>query len=271
MTTINMLKLAAIIIVVTTIGYFINDYVSTKNELEKIKVENVIKDQNTMWYKDSLQMKARIIQNYSIAVGNLNTQLKDSKTEYRILQSKYKIIFDSLNVLNGSVWVEFMDSSHLTIYFKGDKKKIHYDGNVIYNIDNRSAVHSITINVDPTEIQSFIFADSLGKIRNTVFADSVLIDSAYTIIDESVYKLITGKVKPGENPTSLTTYDGIWSKIKFGGSLLIGKDLTQFNVISGFTLNNYIMLLGKYDLFNKGITVELFYMTDFYHTYKLVF
>lgn len=269
MTTINILKLTAIFILVATIGYFINDYVSTKNELEKIKVENTLKDQNIGWYKDSLEMKAKIIQNYSIAVSDLNTQLKNSKTEYRILQSKYKIIFDSLHVLNGSAWVEFIDSSHLTISFKGDKKKIHYDGSVSYNIDNKKATHSITVIVDPVEIQSLIFADSLGKIRNIVFADSVLIDSAYTVIDESVYKLIAGKVKPGE--TIPEPYNGIWSKIKFGGSLLVGKDLTQFNVIGGFAPNNYIMLLGKYDLFNKGITVELFYITDFYHTYKLVF
>jgi len=268
MTATNIIKTILISIITITVIYFVIDYSNTRNKLNELKYENLIKVQNLKAYQDSIKMTKSVIQEYTIKVENLNTQLKDKSKSYTILQSKYKIIFDSLQILSGSAWVDFIDSNHITISFNGNKKKIHYNGNVIYSIDNKTATHSITIAIDPISIQNLIYVDSLGTLKSKIYADSVLIDNASTTFDESVYKLVSSSKS---NTPYSQPYTGIWSRIYLGSSILFVNNEAQLNILGEYAFNNFISVIGKYEMLKKNIQVEVMYKYSLYNYYKLIF
>ena len=177
-----------ILIVVSVFLYIQNNKLQNTIE-EKEEEINTIR-QNEQALKDETVQKDSIIQHYAVRVEDLMKSTIDKENKYRLLLSKYVILLDSVKVLNQTAETDTSDNK-IVVTFQGKQGKISYRGQTTYFVLENRSTYSIDINVDKTVITSKITYDIKDKIiRNTVFADSVLITDAETVMDSTVFQLI---------------------------------------------------------------------------------
>lgn len=242
--------LISIIIVVLVILYLIHNINSLKNELNNQKIQTQINYQNYQAYKDSAEMKSKQIQEYAAFVKDLSKENRDLKTRVIYLKNQFKILLDSIEVLNKPANVDLSDTNKIVIFIEGKVGKIHYNGQVIYFILKKEATHSMKIKVDPINIESIIFFDETDSlIKNKIYADGVLIDNAYTVIDSSVYVRLQGyKITKKDD---LNIFDKLSFVLQYYRTL-------KYDLYSHRFMNiNESLNIGLNYSFNKNIEAEI--------------
>lgn len=245
MTLLNKILIGiSILFFVVSVLLFINNN-SLKADIEDKDKKIAVAKQNEQALKDEMNQKDSIIQNYAIKVSDLQKDITDREKKYRILLSKYAILYDSVQVINKPAETD-TSNNMIKVSFKGKQGKVSYKGETIYFTLKDSSMYSIDINVDKTEISSEIYYDKEDKIiKNRVYADSILITDATTVMDSTVFDLIN----------SLENCEK--QELTFSDRLNLFLELNQ-------TLAREASVLGfsKFDL-NAGIK----YMFDNYELY----
>src|SRR3990167_9278687 len=142
--------------------------------------------QNVKKYKDSSEMLAKKIQDYAIFFKDLKYVNSTLYAQNNILKAKFRILLDSVVVLNQAAQVDTNDNM-IVVRFEGYQGKINYKGKVVYfKLTNKGSLDSLLMQHDPINIYSNIYVDG-GIIKNKIYADGELIDNANTVVDSTVY------------------------------------------------------------------------------------
>lgn len=266
-----------IVIIVLIIAFVICGLIwriSNLNSTIKEKEDAIlILNQNEQSLKDEINMKADSIQDFAIRVFDLQNLNKDSEKKYTILKSKYKILIDSIQVLNRPATVDTSGNT-IIITFNGRKGKIWYNGSTTYFKIKANSTYSINVGADPIEIRSELYFDDSSKIiRNKIYADSVLIDSAKTVIDSTIYLLIQGSTQ--QPICELDFFDRLGMILELNQSILkedniYKTDKVQLNigVEYGFDL---FTIYGRKDLLNPYAEFGLTFNPSLKQVWKAIF
>jgi len=183
-------KTSLVIIIILLVGSAAFAYLyynATIREAEaKIEAERLV--QNAQAYKDSMDMKARELQDNATFVYNLQDENTKIKREIAYFKSKFTLLLDSIEVLNqGAISYNYGDS--IVVVFEGKKGRVAYKGHTTYFTILDTGTYSIKISQDPIKIESYVYLNEEDNlIYSRIFADSVLIDDAYTTVDSALYK-----------------------------------------------------------------------------------
>jgi len=131
MNTFDKILLGIIVILVIIGGFLFIQNNSLKKELNGKTVEVNSLQQNLQAYKDSSEMLAKKIQDYAIFVKDLKYVNSTLYTQNNILKTKFRILLDSVVVLNQAAQVDTNDNM-IVVRFEGYQGKINYKGKVVY-------------------------------------------------------------------------------------------------------------------------------------------
>ena len=279
MTTKTKIILVIIGVLIAAIIYLQFSLQSTKKELAKKQLEAKINLQNFEAYKDSATMIARTLQEYIIAVKNLQQENKHLKDKNIYLRTQFKILLDSINVINKPAVIDTsnVDSNKIVITFEGKEGRISYKGQVIYFKMTKEATHSLKINQDPIKIVSILFLDkNTNLLKNQIYADGVLIDNAYTEIDSSIYTKLNSP--EGVVDVAMNFWDTISFIIEANQEVIYSKDVEQWkqnrtslNLGVGYNLNRNLSFEIKRDILNEIWQGSIRYSITLGSIWKLIF
>lgn len=181
-------SLIVIIVLLLAAAVFAYLYYTGTIKLAEAKIEKDRQYQNAEAYKDSMEMKARELQDNATFVYNLQTENSKIKKEVAYFKSKFTLMLDSVKVLNqGTSSHNYGDS--IIVFFEGKQGRVSYKGQTIYFTVLDTGTYSINIWQDPIKIESYVYLNEEDNlIYNRIYADSVLIDDAYTVVDSALYK-----------------------------------------------------------------------------------
>jgi len=208
-------SLVIIILLLLVGAYAVYSYYEEAKRAIEAGIERDRQEQNTEAYKDSLEMKARELQDIKVFVNDLQDENTQLNKEVAYIKSKFVLLLDSVEVLNrGTTSYNYGDS--IVVSFEGKEGKISYKGKTIYFTVADTGMYSIKIWQDPLEISSYIYLNEEdGLIYHKIYADSVLIDDAYTVVDSALYKKL-------KMPTFIKIGDdlGFFSRLSIYGEII---------------------------------------------------
>lgn len=228
-------------------GYFqINNLTATIQEQENTIA---ISNQNEEAYKNQIKMQADSLQDYAIFVKDLQKDIKNEKKKYIILNQKYQLLVNSVNVKDSNASVIYEDSL-IIVKFEGKDGKVSYEGETKYFVETKEGTYSIEIKVDPSNIKSTVYVDSSGIVKNEIYVDGALIDNAQTDIDSSVFLAVkNGQI---EKNYEYGFFDrlGLFVDATYGGNLHKFDNENSY-IYSGGGLyylvnDNFVVALSKY-------------------------
>jgi hypothetical protein len=249
-------------------------YVTEHNSVIKDRENKIlVLKQNEQALNDELSMKVSVIQDFAIRVENLQKENDDIKKQYRILISNYQILWDSIKVLNAPANVD-TTGNKIVITFEGKEGKIWYNGSTTYFKLTGKGVYSINVGSDPTTIVSEIYWDKENNIiRNKIYADSVLIDSAKTKIDEQIYLLIQGSTQ--EPICELGFFDRLRATMELNQSihredLIYTPAKTKLSFGAEYQFNTF-RINAQYDVLNNEFDAGIKIHPSIKDIWKLIF
>lgn len=246
---------------------YLSDIIQDRENTIAVQIQN----ENAL--HDYITMQADSLQDYAIFVKNLTTENDNLENKYILIKSRYNILIDSIKVLNAHANVDTSGNT-IVVSFEGREGKVTYKGHTTYFKLTAEGTYTIQIGVDPLKVESEVYLDKESNlIRNKIYIDGALIDSATTVIDSSLYILIRNNEldrpsEPGffDRLHLLTEIDGqahrenqIYIPNKL--SLRIGTEY-QFNKFRVF---------GKYDILNQDINVGVQYHPSVSDIWKAIF
>jgi len=238
-----------IIIIALLLGaaYFAWSYYNAQVKIAEAKIETERQTQNAQAYKDSMEMKARELQDNATFVYNLQNENAKLKKEIVYVKSKFVLLLDSIEVLNqGAISYNYGDS--IIVKFEGRKGRITYKGQTTYFTLKDTGTYSIKINQDPIKIESYVYLNETDNlIYNRIYADSVLIDDAYTVVDSALYKKL-------KMPTTITI-----EKPEFGffdNLELYGEFIQPFALTSETAIKSELNAGVVYHFDDSGISLS---------------
>lgn len=186
MTVFNKILIGVIVSLIVVGSYFYIQFTNVKSKLKVVEDQKTVLVQNEQALKDQLAFKADTISNLASLIKKLNEESYKKGKEYKIFEVKYKILLDSLIKISSNTNNDITDST-IIVYFKGQQKKIYYDGRTIFEIKSSTSKYDIKIWQDPYDYKNEIKVDSTGIIRSYVYADGQLILGTQSIIDSSMF------------------------------------------------------------------------------------
>lgn len=267
-----------IVILLLLLSFGIYFYIENTNLKEQLLEKNkkiTVLSQNVSALEYQSETKDSIIKDYSIFVTNLKNTIDEKNNKYNVLYSKYKILLDSVNVVNKPT---NSDSSNgiIKVYFAGNKGKIHYNGETVYFTTTDSSVYSINIVQDKITIETKLYYDKNTKLfKNYVYADSLLITDAISKIDSTVFLLLSEL----ENCNKLEE-KGIFEKINV--FLEINQEIIkdnsiykadQFSLRAGFnyTFNNNTQIYCSKEILNNGYNIGIRFSKNIKELFNILF
>jgi len=210
------LTLSLIIVLLLSAAYLGWSYYNAEIKAAEAKIEAERQLQNAQAYKDSLEMKERELQDNAAFVYDLQNENTQLKKEVAYVKSKFVLLLDSIEVLNqGAVSYNYGDS--IIVKFEGKKGRVTYKGQTTYFTLKDTGTYSIKINQDPIKIESYVYLNETDNlIYNRIYADSVLIDDAYTVVDSALYN----KLKMPTTINIETPQLGFFDNLEFYGEYI---------------------------------------------------
>ena len=246
---------------------YLNGIIKDKENTIKVDVQNIAA------LNDQMKMKADSIQNFAVFVTNLQKDNANSKNEYKILQSKYYILIDSIKVLNQPAKVD-TNGNKIKVLFDGKKGKVSYDGYTIYYKETGKGTYSITIAVDSSTINSQIYLDTKNNlIKNRIYVDGALIANAKTEIDSSIYLLIQNHdLKCPDAPGFFDRLQLLFDAQQSFRKTNLTYKSTNFSMGVGAQYQfNDVTIFSEYDYINSEITAGVQYTPSIKQVWKLIF
>jgi hypothetical protein len=218
-------------------------------------------------------MQADSLQDYAISVKNLKTENDNLEHKYSLLKSRYYILIDSIKVLNQYALVDTTGET-IIVSFEGREGKVSYKGHTTYFKLTGDGTYSIEIGVDPSKVESEVYYDKDNNlIRNKIYVDGALIDSARTDIDSTLYLLI--KNNELETPDEPGFFDNL--HFLLGTSVNVVRDNAiykpeKFSLSLGaeYQFNKY-RIFGKFDIINQEINAGIQYHPSVKDIWKAIF
>lgn len=271
------IKLKYILIVAAILLFVVGGCIWRISYLNKVVQDHentiAVQLQNTNALEDYMKMQADSLQDYAIFVKNLTTENDNLEKKYVLIRNEYFILLDSVKVLNGQADVD-TSGNKIVVSFEGRKGKVTYKGHTTYFKLTAEGTYTIEIGVDPLQVNSEVYLDKESNlIRNKIYIDGALIDSAKTEIDSTLYLLIRNNEL--DRPEELGFFDRLHllteidmqatreNQIYTPGklSLQIGTEY-QFDKFRIF---------GKFDLLHQDINVGVQYHPSVIDIWRAIF
>jgi len=237
-----------IIIIALLLGtaFFAWSYYKAQIREAEAKIEVERQQQNAAAYRDSMEMKARELQDVNVFVYNLQTENSKLKKENIYMKSKFVLVLDSLKILNQYAQTHNYGDS-IVVEFEGRQGKITYEGQTTYFVLSDTGTYSLTVARDPIKVELYIYLNETDNlIYSKIYADSTLIDDVYTVVDSALYK----KLKMP------TTIDIVTPDIGFFNSLSIyGEYIQPFEFTEDIFIKPELNVGLNYD-FKNGIGLK---------------
>lgn len=271
------IKIKYVLIFAAVLLFFIGGlvwYVSYLNGIIQDRENTIaVQRQNEAAFQDYITMQADSMQDYAIFVQDLQTENSKLEKKYILLKNEYYILIDSLDVLNGNAVVDITDKT-IKISFDSTYKKITFEGYTLYYKETGKGTYSLKIAVAPSKIESEIYLDEeTNLIRNKIFVDGALIDSASTQIDSMLYILIRqNELKCPDEPDffdRLHILTEVSTQIQQESGVYLPK---EFNMPVGMEYQfDKVRIFGKFDLINQQINVGIQYHPSVKDIWKAIF
>ncbi len=94
--TTNSIFTVITIVLLASVAYFGFSYLSTRDKIMENKIEADRQHQNVEAFKDSLEMKARELQDIKVFIYNLQDEKSKLKKENIYFKSKFVLLLDSV-------------------------------------------------------------------------------------------------------------------------------------------------------------------------------
>jgi len=271
------IKIKYVLIITAILLFFVGGlvwYVSYLNGIIQEREDTIaVQRQNEAALQDYITMQADSLQDYAINVKNLTTENDNLDHKYILLKSKYYILIDSIKVLNQHANVDTSGNT-IIVSFDGREGKVSYKGHTTYFKLTAEGTYSIEIGVDPSKVVSEIYLDKDNNlIRNKIYIDGALIDSAITDIDSTLYLLIKNnsleKAEEEDFFDRLHLLTEISTDVQQENGVYLPK---EFNLPIGAEYQfDKFRVFGKFDLINKDINVGIQYHPSVKDIWKAIF
>jgi hypothetical protein len=270
-------KFKYILIITAVILFFVGGliwYVTYLNGEIRAKENTIaVQRQNSAALAGYISMQADSLQDYAISVTDLTTENDNLDKKYVLLRNRYYILLDSVKVLNESALVDTSGNT-IVVSFEGREGKVTYKGKTTYFKLTAEGTYSIQIGIEPSEVSSEVYLDKESNlIRNKIYIDGALIDSARTDIDSTLYLLIRNNEL--DRPDELGFFDNL--HFLLGTSLNIVREDAiyvpkKFSLSVGteYQFNKY-RIFGRFDMINQEINVGIQYHPSVKDIWKAIF
>lgn len=246
-----------IVLLIVAIVVFYIRLENLKEELKQKEDTILVLKQNEQALEDQVKMKSDSLQNYAVFVENLQKENKEWKNKYLVLKSQFQLLIDSLRVVDDSATVEIRDSL-IIVTFSGDRGKVSYIGNTKYNVIDSLGTHTIDIYIEPVEVYSELYIDSVKILRQYIYADGVLINNAKTFVDSSVYLAIQDRERFESVELGFFDKVGVFAEITYYSKIQKIEDMQYGKLYFGG---------GLYYQFNDNVSAYLYKYLDDSNTY----
>jgi len=270
------IKIKYVLIITAILLFFVGGlvwYVSYLNGIIQDRENTIaVQVQNEAALQDYITMQADSLQDYAINVKNLTTENDNLEYKYILLKNKYKIVIDSLKH-HGDGYVDTTGNT-IIVRFEGREGKVSYNGHTTYFKLTAEGTYSIEIGIDPLKVESEIYLDKENNlIRQKIYIDGALIDSARTDIDSTLYLLIKNnsleKQEEEDFFDRLHILTEVSTEIQQENGVYLPK---EFNLPIGLEYQfNKFRIFGKFDLINQDINVGVQYHPSVKDLWKAIF
>ena len=246
LTWMEKILVAVAIVLFIGLSYLYLENASLKKHYIEKRDSLYVSTQNVAALKDQNKMKADSIQNYAVAVNNLQNDQTLLQKKYILLKNEYATAKKEWEQHGGGqLVVTPVKSDTIKIPFNGSKGKIQYDGFTRYfNSTGKYEwfMHLIQL---PSVYKSELSIDESGKdktIKNLMSVDGELIANATTVMDDKLFLMLRN------NAPVNTPEPNFWDKAFIGATIEFDSDSIQ----NLKTLSTYSMGLSAMIGYNTG-------------------
>lgn len=236
-----------LLLVIIVIGFYYFNQI-THSKLKESQDSLLISSQNLIASNEVLTQTQDSIQSIALLVENLQKNNKNINSKYNLLSIQYKVIQDSINVVNVQVPVDTFNNV-ITIRLNGREGKVRYDGYTKYIKQTGIGTYSLKINYDPFLYVNTIYLDNNNNIRSDIYADGQIISDVIPKIDNKIFLLLQNNKFNNNIPKFI---DKLKFNFELNNSSIFNNKLNA-NIGIDYYFNDLFMIGTKHIILNNKL------------------